>query len=362
MKAGALRAYKTPVVSEDLTIDDPGPREVRVRTHACGVCHSDLHVVEGSLPVPIPTVLGHEPAGVVEEVGSLVTHVAPGDRVIACLSVFCGDCRYCHAGKTYLCGGVATMRARDDAPRLSKDGEGILAFAHLGGFAESMLLHENAVVKIREDMPLEQAALIGCGVTTGVGAALNTAKVEPGSTAVVIGCGGVGLSALQGSRIAGAGRIIAVDTVPWKLELAQKLGATDVVNAAENDPVAAVKELTGGGADYAFECIGTAPTVQQTVAMVGKGGTAVMVGVVPLGVAAEIPMLDVVLQGKKILGSMMGENRFRIDMPRYVDFYLDGRLRLDEMISARVPLESVNDAFEKMKAGEVARSVITFDA
>lgn len=277
MKAAVLRAYKSPVEIEDLDVADPGPREVRVRTHACGVCHSDLHVQEGSLPAPVPTVLGHEPAGVVEEVGSLVSHVKPGHHVIACLSVFCGDCRHCHAGHPNLCGGVATMRARDDTPRLSKGGEGILAFAHLGGFAESMLVHENALVKIREDMPFEQAALIGCGVTTGVGAALNTAKVEPGSTAVVIGCGGVGLSALQGSRIAGAGRIIAVDTVPWKLELAQKLGATDVVNASETDAVAAVHELSAGGADYAFECIGTAPTTLQTLAMVGKGGTAVMV-------------------------------------------------------------------------------------
>ncbi len=362
MKAAVLRAYNTPVEIEDLDIDGPGPREVRVRTHACGVCHSDLHVLEGSLPAPVPTVLGHEPAGVVEEVGSLVTHVKPGDHVIACLSVFCGSCRYCHAGRTNLCGGIATMRAREDTPRLSKNGEGILAFAHLGGFAESMLLHENAVVKIREDMPLEQAALIGCGVTTGVGAALNTAQVAPGTSAVVIGCGGVGLSALQGSRIAGAGRIIAVDTVPWKLELAQKLGATDVVNASETDAVAAVHELTGGGADYAFECIGTAPTTLQTIAMVGKGGTAVMVGVMPLGQTVEVPMLDVVISGKKVLGSMMGDNRFRIDMPRYVDFYLDGRLRLDEMISARLSLDEVNDAFAKMKAGEVARSVIRFDA
>jgi len=362
MKAAVLRAYNAPVEIEDLTMADPEPHEVRVRTHACGVCHSDLHVQQGSLPVPIPTVLGHEPAGVVEEVGSQVTQFAPGDHVIACLSVFCGECRYCHAGRTNLCGGISTMRAREDTPRLSKDGEGILAFAHLGGFAESMLVHENALVKIREDMPFEQAALIGCGVTTGVGAALNTARVEPGSTAVVVGCGGVGLSALQGSRIAGAGRIVAVDTVPWKLELAQKLGATDVVNASEGDPVAAVHELTSGGADYAFECIGTAPTALQTLAMVGKGGAAVMVGVMPLGSVAEVPMLDVVIQGKKILGSMMGDNRFRIDMPRYVDFYLDGRLRLDEMISARLSLGQVNEAFEKMKAGEVARSVITFDA
>jgi S-(hydroxymethyl)glutathione dehydrogenase/alcohol dehydrogenase len=362
MKAAVLRAYGSPVEIEDLTLGNPGPREVRVRTAACGVCHSDLHVQQGSLPAPLPTVLGHEPSGVVEAVGSQVSYVKPGDRVIACLSVFCGSCRYCLEGRTNLCGGAATLRAPGEPPRLAKGKEVILPFAHLGGFAEAMLLHENAVVKIRDDMPFEQAALIGCGVTTGVGAALNTARVVPGTAVAVIGCGGVGLSALQGARIAGAGRIVAIDTIPWKLELARKLGATDAVNASDTDPVAAVRELCDGGADYAFECIGTATTTQQTLAMIRKGGTAVMVGVMPFGKLAEIPMLDVVIQGKKILGSMMGDNRFRVDMPRYVDFYLDGRLRLDEMISARFELAGVNDAFEKLLAGEVARSVIRFDA
>jgi S-(hydroxymethyl)glutathione dehydrogenase/alcohol dehydrogenase len=363
MKAAVLRAYNEPVSIEDVDIADPGPREVRVRTVACGICHSDLHVQEGGLPVPLPCVLGHEPSGVVEEVGKDVTHVRPGDHVIACLSAFCGSCKHCISGRPYLCGGAATMRGPDEKPRLSQGGDPVLQFAHLSGFAEQMLLHENAIVKIRSDMPLEQAALIGCGVTTGVGAALNTAKVEPGSTAVVIGCGGVGLSAIQGCRIAGAARIVAVDTVPWKLDLATKLGATDTVDASKDDALAAIRELTGGaGADYAFECIGTEPTCQQALAMVGPGGAAVMVGVVPIGKTVAIPMLDVVIQGKRILGSMMGENRFRLDMPRYVDFYLSGRLQLDEMISARIGLDDVNDAFEKMKAGEVARSVIRFEA
>ncbi len=361
MKAAVMRAYKTPLSIEDVELASPGPREVLVRTHACGVCHSDLHVLDGALPVPPPCVLGHEPAGVVEEVGKDVSYVRPGDHVIACLSVFCGTCKFCLSGRTNLCGGMATMRMPDEPPRISSNGAPIAQFAHLSGFAEQMLLHENALVKIRDDMPLEQAALIGCGVTTGVGAALNTAKIAPGSSVAVIGCGGVGLSALQGARIAGAGRIIAVDTVPWKLELARKLGASDVVNAADGDPTAAVRQLTAGGVETAFECIGTPGTCQQAVAMICRGGTAVMVGVVPMGVSVAIPMLDVVLSGKKILGSMMGDNRFRIDMPRYCDFYLDGRLRLDEMISARIRLEDVNDAFEKMKAGAVARSVIVFD-
>jgi S-(hydroxymethyl)glutathione dehydrogenase/alcohol dehydrogenase len=306
-------------------------------------------------------VLGHEPAGVVEAVGADVTHVKPGDHVIGCLSAFCGNCDYCLRGEPNLCGGEATTRTPDAAPRITKGDETIHQFAHLSAFAEEMLVHENALVKIREDMPMEQAALIGCGVTTGLGAALNTAQVRPGETCAVIGCGGVGLSAIQGARIAGASRIIAVDTVPWKLELAQKLGATEGINAADGDAAMEVLQATGGGVDYAFECIGTPGTCQQAAMMIHKGGTCVLVGVVPIGVGVEFQALDLVLQGKKIVGSMMGGNRFRIDMPRFVDFYLDGRLKLDEMISGRLPLSEVNGAFEKMKSGEAARTVITFD-
>jgi S-(hydroxymethyl)glutathione dehydrogenase/alcohol dehydrogenase len=356
-----MRAFKEPLHIEDIQISKPGPHEVLVRTVATGVCHSDLHVIEGALPVPPPTVLGHEPAGIVEQVGSEVRHVQPGDHVIGCLSAFCGHCEFCLSGRPNVCGGAETMRGPDEPPRLSQSDQPIMQFAHLSSFAEQMLVHENALVKIREDMPLDRAALIGCGVTTGLGAALNTARVEPGSSVAVIGCGGVGLSAVQGSRIAGAGRIIAVDTAPWKLELAQDLGATDGVDASASDPVQAVQELTGGGVDYAFEAIGLKATVEQAYGMIRRGGTCVMVGVVPIGVKVEIPALDVVISEKKIIGSMMGSNRFRIDMPRYVDFYLAGKLKLDEMISARLKLDQVNEAMDKMRAGEVARSVIAFE-
>jgi S-(hydroxymethyl)glutathione dehydrogenase/alcohol dehydrogenase len=219
-------------------------------------------------------------------------------------------------------------------------------------------VHENALVKIRKDMPLDRAALIGCGVTTGLGAAFNTAKVRPGDTAVVIGCGGVGLAAIQGCRIAGASRIIAVDTMAWKLDLAKQLGATDAIDASKEDPTLKVLGLTGG-VDYAFECIGLKATAQQGLGMIHKGGTLVLVGVVPIGTNLELNGLDIVLQGKSVVGSMMGGNRFRIDMPRYVDFYLDGRLKLDEMISQRFALDDVNKAFDAMKAGQVARGVIT---
>jgi S-(hydroxymethyl)glutathione dehydrogenase/alcohol dehydrogenase len=356
-----MRAVGAPLVIEDIQIGTPGPREVLVRTVATGVCHSDLHVLDGALPNPVPIVLGHEPAGVVEAVGAAVEHVAPGDHVIGCLSAFCGSCEYCVAGRPNLCEGEATMRRPGEPPRLAKDGEPIAQFVHLSAFAERMLVHENALVRIRRDVPLDQVALIGCGVTTGLGAVFNTAQVRAGSTAAVIGCGGIGLSVIQGCRIAGAGRIIAVDTAAWKFELATRLGATDVVDAGAGNPVPPVVERTAGGVDYAFEAIGTPATVRQAVRMTRKGGTVVMIGVVPAGVNVELPGADIVLREKRILGCMMGSNRFRTDMPRYVELYRRGLLRLDEMISARLPLERVNDALEAMRQRPAARSVIVFE-
>jgi len=360
MKAAVMRTLNAPLSIEAIAIAAPGRHEVLVRTTAVGVCHSDLHVLEGSLPSPLPTVLGHEPAGVVEAVGSDVRDFAPGDHVIGCLSVFCGHCEYCVAGRPNLCGGEATVRGAQEAPRLSQDGAPIAQFAHLSAFAEQMLVHENALVKIRKDMPLDRAALIGCGVTTGLGAALNTARVRAGATAAVIGCGGVGLAIIQGCRIAGAGRIIAVDTSEWKLDLAKQLGATEAVNGNAENPVAQVVDLTAGGVDYAFEAIGLPATVRQALRMTRKGGTTVMVGVVPMGTDVELPGLDIVLREKSILGCMMGSNRFRLDMPRYVDLYVNGQLKLDEMISARLPLSQVNDALEALRQGTAARSVLVF--
>ncbi|HKJ23605.1 MAG TPA: Zn-dependent alcohol dehydrogenase [Myxococcota bacterium] len=361
MKAAVMRERNAPLVIEEVQIDDPGPHEVLVRTVASGVCHSDLHVIEGGLPVPPPTILGHEPAGIVEAVGSEVTDLAPGDHVIGCISAWCGKCEWCLQGRPYLCLQMDLGRPADGPPRLSQDGTPIPQFANLSSFAEMMLTPDRSLVKIRDDMPLDRAALIGCGVTTGLGAALNTARIRAGSTCVVIGCGGVGLAALQGCRIAGAGRIIAVDNQKWKLELAQKLGATDVVDASDGDPVMQVLTMTGGGAHYSFECIGLEPTVQQAVNMLRKGGTALLVGVVPIGKMVPLHAADITLQEKTVMGSMMGSNRFRLDMPRYVDFYLDGRLKLDEMISARLPLAEVNQAFDSMRAGEAARSVLVFE-
>ena len=362
MQAAVMRAENAPLEIEELQIDKPAPQEVLIRTAASGICHSDLHVIEGGIPMPPPCVLGHEPAGVVEEVGSEVSDFQKGDHVIGCLNAWCGSCEFCLRGQPHLCLPPLIGRPADAPPRLSKDGSPIIQFGGLSSFAEYMLCHERGLVKIRPDMPLDRAALIGCGVTTGLGAALKTARVEPGSSVAIIGCGGVGLSALQGARIAGAGRIFAVDNQSWKLELARGLGATDTVDVGEGDPVAQVMEQSGGGVDYAFECIGLKPTIQQAVGMVKKGGAAVLVGVLPVQETVELSASMITLQEKRVLGSFMGSNAFRLDMPRYVDFYLDGRLKLDEMISRRIPLDEINPAFDAMRQGEVARSVIVFDA
>ena len=362
MKAAVMRANNAPLTLEDVQIDAPGPGEVLLKTAASGICHSDLTVIEGGLPVPPPCILGHEPAGVVEAVGVGVTDFAPGDHVIGCLTSWCGVCRFCTAGRPYLCLTQFAGRPGGAKPRLrAANGDPIAQFANLSSFAEKMLCPERSLVKIRDDMPLDRASLIGCGVTTGLGAALNTVHIPAGASVVIIGCGGVGLSAIQGARIVGAGQIIAVDTQPWKFDLARKFGATDCVDATAGDPVSAVHALTGGGAEFVFECIGLVPTVQQAVAMTERGGTTVLVGVVPMTQLVPISAADIVLQEKKVVGSYMGSNRFRFDMPKYIDFYLGGRLYLDEMISARLTLEDVNQGFDRMRKGEAARQVIVFE-
>ena len=360
MKAAVLREVNQPLEIEDVQHGDPAPREVLVRTVAAGVCHSDLHFQNGSYPYPLPAVLGHESAGVVEAVGRDVTYVKPGDHVITCLSAFCGHCEHCLTGHMSLCQEPELQRPMDQPQRLTKADENLWQFLNLSSFAEYMLVHEHAIAKIREDMPLDRAALIGCAVTTGVGAVIHTAKVEPGSTVAVIGCGGVGLSAINGADIAGAARIIAIDTVDSKLELARKFGATDVVNAKETDAIKEVRELTGGGVHYSFEAIGLKQTAEQSFKMLQRGGTATIIGMIPVGVNIELHGPEFLME-RKLQGSNMGSNRFRVDMPRFVDFYLQGKLHLDDMISGRIKLEDVNDAMAALETGEVARNVIMFD-
>ncbi|MEQ8990795.1 MAG: Zn-dependent alcohol dehydrogenase [Pseudomonadales bacterium] len=360
MKAAVFREVNQPMEIEEIQVSKPGPREVLVRTVAAGVCHSDLHFFNGTYPGVLPMVLGHERAGVVEQVGADVHYVKPGDHVITCLSVFCGHCEYCLTGRMSLCQEPETKRTSEQEPRISHGGKPLTPFANLGSFAEYMLVHEHAVAKIREDMPMDRAALIGCGVTTGVGAVIHTAKVEPGSSVAVIGCGGVGLSCINGAAIAGAARIIAVDMVPSKLELARKFGATDVVNGRETDAIEAVKELSGGGVHYSFEAIGLKATAEQAFNMLRNGGTATIIGMIPPGQMVAVHGVDFLFE-KKLQGSFMGSNRFRVDMPRFVDLYLQGKLHLDDMISSHIKLEDINDAMKALETGEIARNVIMFN-
>jgi S-(hydroxymethyl)glutathione dehydrogenase / alcohol dehydrogenase len=354
MKAAVLREVNKPLVIEEATLDDVGPRQVLVKTAASGVCHSDLHFVDGVWPIPLPAVLGHEAAGTVEKIGEGVTYVEPGDHVILSFVPSCGACRYCASGQPYLCGNA---RTRNQTIHIGD--QAVAPFLSMSSFAEYMLVPEDGVVKIRKDMPLDKAALVGCGVMTGVGAAINTAGVEPGTWCAVIGTGGVGLNVIQGCALAGAEKIIAIDVHPNKLEMAREFGATHFINATNEDPVAKVQELTGGGSDYAFEVIGLPSAITQAFNMIRRGGKAVVVGMAPptsevtVGAAAF-------LASKQLIGCTYGSARPRYDMPRIIDLYMAGKLKLDELVSRTYPLEGINDAFAAMKNGEVARSVLVF--
>ncbi len=363
MRAAVLTAAPGELEICDVNIDGPGPDEVLIRTAACGLCHSDLHVMEGLLPVPLPSVLGHEAAGVVEAVGSDVNEFKPGDRVVSCLSMFCGSCSECQIGRTWLCEMRGFMgRPQDATPRLSNEDGAVNQMTGLGGFAEQMLVHRNAVVAVPDEIPLDCASLLGCAVVTGVGSVINAAKVEPGSTVAVIGCGGVGLNIIQGAVLAGASRIIAVDIQPDKFPLAQEFGATDVVDGNGDDPVAVVREMTSGGVHYAFEAIGLPQTAQQAVMMARPGRTGYLVGVPAVGATIELPGTLMTLQARALQGVFMGSNQFKRDIPMLADLYLRGRLKLDELVSQRIPIEGVNEGYDLMRAGSVARSVITFDS
>lgn len=363
MKAAVFRKVHTPLTLEDVAIDKPWGREVLVRTVATGVCHSDLHVVDGlgRFPLDRPYVLGHEGAGIVEAVGADVTAVRVGDHVVACLSGFCGNCAQCLSGHPNLCTGGIVTRPEGAQPRLSQRGEPFRQFLGVSSYAERMLLHENSLVRIDPELPLDRAALVGCGVLTGVGAALRSAGLQPGQSVAVFGCGGVGLSIIQGARIGGARQIIGVDVFPGKLELARRVGATHVVNGGEDDAVKAVRALTGGaGVDHAFEAVGVAALVRQAIESLAIRGTATIVGVLPPDAMIEFPWMAIRPECK-VQTSRMGSNRFRTDIPLYLDYYRQGRLLLDEMVTKRGRLGDVNDAFRAMKAGEVARTVLTFD-
>jgi S-(hydroxymethyl)glutathione dehydrogenase/alcohol dehydrogenase len=361
VKAAVLIEAGKPLQIEQVNIANPGPHEVLIRTAACGLCHSDLHFIEGTYPHPLPAIPGHEAAGIVEAVGSEVRTVKVGDAVVTCLSAFCGHCEYCVTGRMSLCLGGDTRRKPGEAPRLTRpDGSTVNQMLNLSAYAEMMLVHEHACVAIHPDMPLPQASVIGCAVTTGAGTIFNACKVTPGETVAVIGCGGVGLATINAAKIAGAGRIIAADPVPEKRAMAMKLGATDVVDALADDAAAQIQELTKGGVDHAIEAVGRPASGTLAVKSLKRGGTATILGMMPLQHSVGLSAMDL-LSGKKLQGAIMGGNRFPVDIPRLVDFYMRGLLDLDTIISETMPLERINEGFDQMKRGDSARSVIVFD-
>lgn len=361
MRAAILETAPGELVIDDISYTDPGPDEVLVRTAACGLCHSDLHIIEGKLPMGLPAVLGHEAAGVVEAVGSNVTEFTVGDHVVGCLSVFCGTCRECAVGHTYLCEQRRALSVTaDGTSRLWRRDEQVTQMSGLGGFAEAMVVHRNGIVKVPDELPLHLGALLGCAVITGVGAVVNSAQVRPGSTVAVIGAGGIGLNIVQGARLAGAERIVAVDLNPEKLALAETFGATDVVNGADGDAVQQVVELTGGGVDASFEAIGLPATAAQAFQMIRPGRTAYLVGVPSMGATIELPGALMSLQARGLQGVFMGSNNFKRDIPMLAKLYLQGRLKLDELVAAEITLDQVNQGYEAMKRGTEARSVIVF--
>jgi S-(hydroxymethyl)glutathione dehydrogenase / alcohol dehydrogenase len=358
VKAAVLREETDQLRVEDVHIDRVGPDEILVDTAAAGLCHSDLYHLRGVFEIPRPTVLGHESAGVVVEVGTNVEAFRPGDHVITCLAASCGRCQRCLAGRPYLCSGAHSVRPAGPS-RLSQNGAEVFQFLNVSSFAEQLLVHESAAVRISRDMPLDLAALIGCGVTTGLGAVLNKGQVRPGQTVAVIGCGGIGLSAIQGARLSGASRIIAVDLNVDKLRTAELLGATDVVPGDCDDVAAAVRDLTGGGVDHSFEAVGSPTTATVALECLDVGGSATIVGLMPAG--RTFPVQGrLLLDDRRIQGSYMGSQDFRLAMPRYVEMFLDGRLLLEEMVSSRITLDGVNEAFAAMEQGRALRDLIVF--
>lgn len=361
MKAAVVTEVKGAFKVFDIAIGNPSPQEVLIDVRASGLCHSDLHVASNDVGFPMPAVLGHEVAGVVAAVGSEVTQVSVGDHVVTSPVHSCGTCTGCRTGRPYQCRFPShTSRAPDSSPRLSLDGRALTQFIGVGGFAEQVLVHQNIVVPVPHEIPFDRAALLGCGVVTGAGAAINTARIRPGDTVAVIGAGGVGLNVIQGARLAGATRIIAIDLQPAKLELATAFGATDVINGGAADAVAEVLKLTGGGVTHAFEVIGLKPTTEQAVAMLATGGTAYLIGVHQPGVTIEVtPFGDLMGKQKGIRGVAMGSSNIVVDIPVYANLYLQGRFKLDELVSAHISLDEIDDGYRSLLSGAVARSVIT---
>lgn len=363
VRAAVFYGPERPVVVVDVDLAPPGPGEVAVAVAAAGVCGSDLHVVKGEWDVPIPVVLGHEGAGVITALGAGVTDLRVGDHVILSWVAACGLCRQCVAGRPWQCVLVATVVGPggvlyDGTSRWSREGATLYHYLGVSSFAERVVVPASGAVRIRADAPLDVVAIIGCAVATGVGAVTNTAKVETGATVAVIGCGGVGLSCIQGARLAGASRIIAVDVNPAKLVIAATLGATDTIDASGADPVAALRATVPEGLDYVFDAIGQIATTEQAIAALGIGGAAVIVGLPPTGRAARFDPLALAEANQRILGSNYGSVDPRRDIPRLVDLYMDGQLQLDALISGRRPLADAAQALDDLAAGRTLRTLL----
>jgi NDMA-dependent alcohol dehydrogenase len=363
-KAAICREHNKPVVVESIAIDPPKRGEAMVKLGACGVCHSDLSAITGTIALPLPLVLGHEGAGVVEEVGEGVSELAKGDHVVFSFVYMCGKCRFCVAGRPVLCleQGKALTTPLEGTPRV-RDAAGapLNIFSGCGAMAEYATVSAENLIKIDPKIPLDCAALVGCGVTTGVGAVFNTAKVEPGSSVAVFGCGGVGLSVIQGARIAGASRIVAIDTLQPKLDMARKFGATDVVLVNRDDDVAkTLKKLTAGGPDYAFECVGSGELAGAAYRAIRRGGLAVVVGVAKPSDTTSVRTMTLPFEEKTLTGSYFGSCVPRVDFPRMLALYLAGRLQLEELITRRYSIAEAPQAFADLQAGKNARGVIVF--
>jgi len=365
MQANAAVLYEVqkPLVVEDVELLEPGPHEVQVRWVANGVCHSDLHVMTGDYPHPLPVILGHEAAGVVEKIGAGVETVKAGDHVCSSYIPSCGRCWYCISGQPTMCALRDKPRwfMLDGTSRLRSKGQALHHFLQVAGYATHAVLPEQSGIPIGKDAPLDLTCLVSCGVLAGAGPVFNRAKVPPGASVAVFGCGGVGLNTIQAARMVGAGKIIAVDVNRQKLIWAEEFGATHAVDASTEDPVARVHAISGmGGVDFAFEVVGTQKTIEQALASTHRGGTCVVVGVSPAGTRLSIDP-GMLLQQRVLTGTSFGGGHQRTDVPLLLDLFMDGKYQLKELVSRRLPLSELNHAFDLMKQGEVKRSVIVYE-
>ncbi len=359
MKAAVCYEFGQPLVLEAIELAPPGQGEVRVKLMATAVCHSDIHDMKGELPGPLPFVGGHESAGYVDECGPGVTSFKPGDPVVVSLLASCGQCYYCITGLPHLCQHRFDPPA---APRLkNKKGEPVFQRGNIGGFAEAVIVNQSQLVKVPAAMPLDRAALLACGVSTGFGGVVNRAQVKPFESVVVMGIGGVGVNALQGAAYTGAYPVIAVDVLEGKLKMARDFGATHAVNAASKDAVETIRGLTGGrGADYVFVTVGSIAAIKQGISFTGQRGTTVLIGLPNFKDQLSLSPLELIPTEKNIIGGFMGAANLRIDIPNLVAMYQSGRLKLDELITGRYPLEKINEAVASTEKGEGLRNVIMF--